>query len=294
MASQFVELKKKIPVVGVGLGYREEIAEPTLASRDKIDFLEVISEHYLDNAPMDMENLERTSEFPILPHGIELSIGNVGDVDVDYLKKLNKFLIKTNALWWSDHLCFTGIDGNRLHDLLPLPHSKEAVQHVVKRIKKVREYVEIPFCLENISAYIQMPGSEMTEAQFVAEVAEQADCGLLLDVNNLYVNSVNHQFDAADYLNQLPMERVIQIHIAGHSKIEGLLIDTHGAKISQPVFDLLSLALSKTDVKAILLERDQLFPKFSQILAELDKIREVAGAKQASLARPLNQNPMAA
>lgn len=139
-----------------------------------------------------------------------------------------------------------------------------------------------------------MPGAEMTEAQFVADVAEQADCGLLLDVNNLYVNSVNHQFDAADYLNQLPMERVIQIHIAGHRKIEGLLIDTHGAKISKPVFDLLALALSKTDVKAILLERDQLFPKFSQILAELDKIRKVAGAKQASLARPLEHNAIAA
>jgi uncharacterized protein len=294
MASQFIELKKKIPVVGVGLGYREEISEPTLASRDKIDFLEVISEHYLDNAPIDMENLERANEFPLLPHGIELSISNVGDLDVDYLKKLNKFLIKTKAPWWSDHLCFTGIDGNRLHDLLPLPHSKEAVQHVVTRIKKVREYIEIPLCLENISSYIQMPGAEMTEAQFVADVAEQADCGLLLDVNNLYVNSVNHQFDAADYLNQLPMERVIQIHIAGHRKIEGLLIDTHGAKISKPVFDLLALALSKTDVKAILLERDQLFPKFSQILAELDKIRKVAGAKQASLARPLEHNAIAA
>lgn len=288
MTNQFHELKKKMPVVGVGLGYREEIADHTIENKDSIDFLEVISDHYLNFGPVEMKDLEKAREFQIIPHGIELSIGNTGEVDVDYLKKLNKFLQSIDAPWWSDHLCFTGVQGNRLHDLLPLPHSKEAVEHVVRRIKKVREYIEIPLLLENISSYLVMPGSEMTEAQFVGEIIEQADCGLLLDVNNLYVNSVNHNFDAMDYLDSLPIERVVQVHVAGHRRVDNLLIDTHGAKISKPVFDLLSEVVSRTEVKAILLERDQLFPRFSSILAELDKIREVAGKKQASLAKPLD------
>lgn len=288
MTNQFHELKKKMPVVGVGLGYREEIADHTIENKDSIDFLEVISDHYLNFGPVEMKDLEKARDFQIIPHGIELSIGNTGEVDVDYLKKLNKFLQSIDAPWWSDHLCFTGVQGNRLHDLLPLPHSKEAVEHVVRRIKKVREYIEIPLLLENISSYLVMPGSEMTEAQFVGEIIEQADCGLLLDVNNLYVNSVNHNFDARDYLDSLPIERVVQVHVAGHRRVDNLLIDTHGAKISKPVFDLLSEVVSRTEVKAILLERDQLFPRFSSILAELDKIREVAGKKQASLAKPLD------
>ncbi|MBX9567308.1 MAG: DUF692 domain-containing protein [Candidatus Obscuribacterales bacterium] len=288
MTNQFHELKKKMPVVGVGLGYREEIADHTIENKDSIDFLEVISDHYLNFGPVEMKDLEKARDFQIIPHGIELSIGNTGEVDVDYLKKLNKFLQSIDAPWWSDHLCFTGVQGNRLHDLLPLPHSKEAVEHVVRRIKKVREYIEIPLLLENISSYLVMPGSEMTEAQFVGEIIEQADCGLLLDVNNLYVNSVNHNFDAMDYLDSLPIERVVQVHVAGHRRVDNLLIDTHGARISKPVFDLLSEVVSRTEVKAILLERDQLFPRFSSILAELDKIREVAGKKQASLAKPLD------
>lgn len=286
MSNQFLEVKKKLPVFGVGLGYRNSIADATLAAKDSIDFLEVISDHYLYFGPNETNDLERALDFPVIPHGIELSIGNTGDLDVEYLKKLNKFLKHINAPWFSDHLCFTGVQDYRLHDLLPLPHTKEAVDHVVKRIKQIREYIEVPFLLENISAYIEMPGNEMTEAQFIAEILEKGDCGLLLDVNNLYVNSSNHHFDPAEYLNQIPMERVVQIHIAGHRKINDLIYDTHGAKVAKPVFDLLSLAVSKTEVKAILLERDQLFPKFSAILEELDKIREVAGAKQASLAKP--------
>ncbi len=283
MRSQFVESKKKLPVLGVGLGYRPEIADETLESREKIDFLEVISENYMKAGVVQRKNLARAEAFPIIPHGVELSIGTTGDIDYDYLKSLKKFLHEIKAPWWSDHLCFTGNDHNRLHDLLPLPFSKEAVTHVANRVKKIQEFMEVPFLLENISSYFVLPGSEMTEAQFIAEVLEEADCGMLLDVNNVYVNSYNMKFDPIAYVDQLPIDRVVQIHIAGHRKVKSIIVDTHGAQIIQPVYDILAHVLQKTDVKAILLERDQLFPKFDNIISELDRIRAVARREQPEL-----------
>lgn len=283
MKSQFVETKKKLPVLGVGLGYRAEITDQTLDNRDKIDFLEVISENYVKGTISQKRNIERADAFQVIPHGVELSIGSLGEIDYEHLKALKKFFHEIKAPWWSDHLCFTGADHNRLHDLLPLPFSREAVDHVVKRVKKIQEFMELPFLLENISTYLRLPGSELTEAQFISEIVEQADCGLLLDVNNVYVNSYNHKFDPFDFVSQLPLERVVQIHIAGHRKVKSIIIDTHGAQIIQPVYDILALVLQKTDVKGILLERDQLFPKFDNILSELDRIRDVARREQPEL-----------
>lgn len=283
MADSFLRLKKHLPVLGVGLGYRTEIAAETLAHRDSIDFLELITEHFLNEGPVEQRSLDEATEFPKVPHGLELSVGNMEDLDLDYLKKVKRLLHKTGAPWWSDHLCFTGVKGNRLHDLLPLPFSKEAVNHVVNRVKKIQEIVELPLLLENVSSYMLAPGGELNEQQFISEVVEKADCGLLLDVNNVYVNSVNHGFDPVEFIQQIPLERVVQIHIAGHKKAGSLIIDSHGAKIAQPVYDLLSLTLDKSSVKAILLERDQLFPRFSSIVAELDKIRRLAAEKQEFL-----------
>ncbi|MBX9689324.1 MAG: DUF692 domain-containing protein [Candidatus Obscuribacterales bacterium] len=276
MTESFQAIKKNLPKLGVGLGFRTEIAEQTLINRDSIDFLEIITEHYLLNGPTESRDLERTLEFQLIPHGIELSIGNVAELDFDYLKKLKQLLKRINAPWWSDHLSFTGVEGNRLHDLLPLPFSREAVDHVVKRIRVIQEFIETPFLLENVSSYMRMPGSEFSEAEFITEVVEQADCGLLLDVNNVYVNAFNHNYDPFDFINQLPLDRVVEIHIAGHKKQGSVIIDTHGARIIQPVYDLLAHTLRKTEARAILLERDQLFPKFAMILSEIEKIKEIA------------------
>jgi len=170
-----------------------------------------------------------------------------------------------------------------MHDLLPMPFSHEAVAHVAKRARAVQEQVGRPFLLENISFYMQMPGHEMTEAQFLGEVLEQADCGLLLDVNNIYVNSVNHGFDPYEFLNQIPLERTVQIHVAGHSHVDDVIIDTHGASVVQPVFALLKYVLERTDVKAVMLERDQNFPAFKEILAELAEIRAIVEATQPGM-----------
>ncbi|HEY9719919.1 MAG TPA: DUF692 domain-containing protein [Trichormus sp.] len=285
MSTEFVQNKRTLPVLGVGLGYRPTIAAQTLQSVADIDFLEVVSDNYIDGNPLRLQELDRAAEFQIIPHGIDLSIGSTDELNYGYLDAVKLLIKRLNAPWWSDHLCFTGAGGLQLHELCPLPYTKEAVKHIVQRVRRVQEFVGVPFLLENITSYMRVPGAEMTEAQFTSEVLEQADCGMLLDVNNVYVNAHNHNFDPFEFIDQLPLDRVVQIHIAGHRKIEPLWVDTHGAKIDDHVYDLLAHVLRKTKVHAILLERDQCFPKFSSIIQELRKIKSVAAEQQPELAR---------
>ncbi len=275
--SNFMDTKKSLPTLGIGLGYRQSLAQKTIESRAEIDFIEVISEHYILLNALKMDELEKAHEFPIIPHGVELSIGSVDTLDLEYLANLKRFLNRIDAPWWSDHLSFTGADHGHLNNLLPLPFTREAVDHVVHRVKAVQEYIERPLLLENITAYMRLPGAEMSEAQFISEIVETADCGVLLDVNNVYVNALNHNFDPFEFVDQLPLERVVQIHIAGHSREQNMIIDNHGAKVCEPVYKLLNHVLKKTDVRAILLERDQHFPRFEFILNEIRHIRAVAG-----------------
>ena len=286
MARDFLDIKKDLPVIGVGLGLRREIAEETFDHASEIDWLEFIPENYMGLGGMAKERLEAArGAFPLVSHGVNLSIGSTDDLKEDYLASLKKLLDHTNAPWWSDHLCFTSIGGAYMHDLLPLPFTKEAVRHIAERIKRVQDYIERPFLLENISFYMDMPGAEMTDAQFMAEIIEKADCGLLLDVNNVYVNSVNHNFDPLDYLKQIPMERTVQMHVAGHKKIGDYIIDTHGAAVIDPVFHLLRWVLQQTTVHGVLLERDQNFPEFSELIQELQTIKAIAAEEQPSLAQ---------
>lgn len=269
----------KLTSLGVGLGLRRELAESTFAHSNEIDFLEITPENYMNIGGRAFSNLEKAlSLFPIISHGVNLSIGSTDDLNKDYLKSLRKLLDEVKAPWWSDHFCFASFGGNYVHDLLPLPFNKEAVKHVSERAKYVQDYIERPFLLENVSFYMPVPGSTMSEAQFMSEIVEAADCGLLFDVNNVYVNSFNHKFDPRDQIDRLPLERVVEIHIAGHKRMDDLIIDTHGSQIIDPVFDVLEYTLAKPtcNPKAILLERDQNFPEFSELLAELSTIRNVA------------------
>ena len=197
------------------------------------------------------------SRFPLVTHGVNLSVGSSDELNNDYLSALADLLNFIDAPWWSDHLCFTSIDGAYMHDLLPLPLSAEAVEHVSKRARQAQAAVGRPLLLENISYYMEMPGSALAETDFICQILAGADCGLLLDVNNVYVNAVNLKFDPYKFIDALPLERVVQIHVAGHSNNGELLIDTHGAPVIEPVFDLLEYVLARTEVKAIMLERDQ-------------------------------------
>jgi hypothetical protein len=230
------------------------------------------------------ERLEKArSVFPLVSHGINLSIGTTDDIDREYIRSIKQLLDSVDSPWWSDHLCFTSQGGVYMHDLLPLPFSKEAVKHVAQRARIVQEMVGRPFLFENISFYMNMPGMEMTDAQFLSEVLEESDCGLLLDVNNIYVNSLNHKFDPYQYVDQIPLERTVQIHVAGHSQKQDVVIDTHGAPVVQPVFELLRYVLQKCEVKAVMIERDQNFPAISELIGELDQIRAIVRETQPQM-----------
>lgn len=294
MVEEFGNVKKSLPVLGVGLGLRRELAESIFAAnrlaKEQVDWLEFIPENYMGVGGAAYERLQQAKqEFPLISHGINLSIGSTDEFDLGYLKTLKSLLDQLNVPWWSDHLCFSGTDAVYLHDLLPLPFSREALDHVVGRIQNVQNFMSRPFLIENISYYMQIPGAEMSEAQFLSEVLEQANCGLLLDVNNVYVNSVNHGFDAAKFLDQLPLERVVQIHVAGHKITEELVVDTHGAPVIEPVYELLRQVVAKTEVKAVLLERDQNFPDFEELLGELSKIRQIVELNGAPRTLPAVQ-----
>lgn len=289
----FLDTKKRLPNLGIGLGLRRELAAETLESKNRIDWLELVPENYMGLGGACRERLESArNEFPLVTHGINLSIGSTDDLNSEYLSKLKKLLDLIDAPWFSDHLCFTSCDGIYMHDLLPLPRSKEAINLIAEKVKRVQEIIGRPFLLENISYYMNVPGSEMNDSQFLAEVLEKADCGLLLDVNNVYVNSLNHNFDPYHYLDQIPLERTVQIHVAGHKQGNEYVIDTHGSAVIEPVFELLQYVLERVEAKGVMLERDQNFPEFEEILAEVDRIRKISDA--ASEVRRSGSAPRAA
>ena len=272
-------------MLGIGLGLRRDLADETFQHSDRIDWVEIAPENFMGIGGSARDLLEKACErFPVVSHGLNLSIGSTDDLNEDYLKELKLLLDSINAPWWSDHLCFTSVEGVYMHDLLPLPFTREAVRHIAERVKRVQDYIERPFLLENISFYMYPPGGDLTEAQFFAEVAEQADCGFLLDVNNIYVNSVNHKYDPRRFIDEIPLDRTVQIHVAGHKKMREVIIDTHGAPVIQPVYELLEYVLSRTVVKGVMLERDQNFPEFDEILTEVDLLRDTAKRAQPALA----------
>jgi uncharacterized protein (UPF0276 family) len=276
MAGSFQNIKSKLPILGVGLGLRRELAQSIFDNQSSIDWLELVPENFMGLGGRAERLLKQAKkQFPLVSHGINLSLGSADELNMEYLSALKSFMDYIDAPWFSDHLCFSSVDGVYMHDLLPLPLNKEVVEHVAQRIRFVQDFIGRPLLIENISFYMQMPGSQMFEAEFLTRILEEADCGLLLDVNNVYVNSINHGFSPQIFLDAIPLERTVQIHVAGHKHIDEHLIDTHGESVIQPVYDLLEYVLSKVSVNAVMLERDQNFPPFSEILEELSAIRKL-------------------
>ena len=279
MNSDFLTIKKTLPKLGVGIGLRRELAEEMFTATDKIDFLEIIPEQYMRKGGEGKELLDRaTSLYTAVSHGVNLSLGSSDPLDEEYLKALKQFVSEIRAPWFSDHICFASLGEVYLHELLPVPFCKEALAHMVARIKRVKEYIEIPFLVENTTYYMKVPGSTMSESQFISELIEQADCGLLLDVNNVYVNSINHGLDPYEFLDQIPIERTVQVHMAGHKERKDIVLDTHGAPIAQPVYDLLQYALTKTIVHGVTIERDQNIPEFEELAGEIAAIKAICAS----------------
>ncbi len=262
-----------------------DLADKIIQNKAQIDWLEFNPENFLGKGGLAREHLQMIStNFRMVSHGVNLSIGGAEEINLDYLKSLKLLLDELNVPWWSDHLCFTTVKNKYVHNFLPLSPSREAVKHLVSRIKRVQDYIERPFLIENIAYYMKMPRAELSEAQFLAEVLEQADCGLLLDVNNLYVNACNLNYETDEFLKNIPLERTVEIHVAGHERLANFILDSHGAAVVEPVYHLLSQVLQTVPVKAVLLERETNLPEFFELLEELEKIRSIWNTRNSNCA----------
>jgi len=260
-----------------GVGLRKPHFDKIMDNHDGVDFLEIITENFMEFGGRPKTVLNNCIEnFPIVVHGVGLSIGSIDPLNKEYLAKLKNVLDIVKPPWFSDHLSYSSNFGVEYHDLLPLPFSKEVIDHVVPRIEQVQDVTKIPFILENPTYYAEMPGKEMSEAEFISEVINKSGCGLLLDVNNVYVNAVNHGYDPYQFIDSIPIDRVLQIHIAGHDDNGSFLIDTHGSYISPEVFDLYKYTLQKTGPIWTLLEWDNNIPTLEQLLQENNYVRQVA------------------
>ncbi len=264
-------------LTGYGLGLRTSHYEAVLAEPHAIDWLEVITENYLVPGGKPLDYLERIrGRFPVVMHGVSLSIGSTDPIDLDYLAAVKALAARIEPHWISDHLCWTGIEGRNLHDLLPLPYTEEALALVVARVGQVQDALGRQILLENVSSYLTFHASEMSEWEFLREVAQRADCAILLDINNIYVSSVNHGFDPLAYLRAMPQDRVRQFHLAGHSDLDGHLIDTHDHPIVQPVWDLYCAAVAHFGAVPTMIERDDNIPELRELVAELQIARDLA------------------
>jgi hypothetical protein len=262
------------PDLGIGVGLRTVHYAHILEKKPEVDFFEVLSENYLDTAGRPLWVLEQVAErYPVVLHGVSMSIGSTDPLDRGYLAKLKSLAARTRALWVSDHLCWTGVAGRNTHDLLPLPYTEEALRHIVERVRTVSDILERPLILENASTYAEFASSRMTEWEFFGRLMEEADCGMLLDVNNVYVSSYNHGFDPEAYIDAIDPSRVAQYHLAGHTNKGTHIVDTHNDHVIDPVWALYRRSIARTDNVATLLEWDADIPEFSVVHAEALKAR---------------------
>lgn len=270
-------MKKKSfrkPALGFGLGLRPEHYDTIVSDKPTVDWFEIITENYLVPGGKPLYYLDKIRErYPLVMHGVSMSIGSTDPLNWDYLKKVKALAYRIKPAWISDHLCWTGIQGKNTHDLLPLPYTDEAIKHVVQRIQQVQDFLGQRILLENVSSYITYAASKMPEWVFLTQVLEQADCLLLLDVNNVYVSSFNHEFNPWTYIAAIPGERVQQIHLAGHLNHGDYIIDTHDHDIIEPVWDLYEKTIRHIGPVSTMIERDDDIPPLPHLLRELNHAR---------------------
>ena len=265
-----------LPALGAGIGYREPFRTELFLDRSSVDFLEIVADHFLDPTPQKEQELELlASHFTLIPHGINLSIGSAEGVDMVYVQKFANLISRIQPPWWSEHIAFTRAGGVDIGHLTPLPFTKESVEILCRNIAQVQRVIDTPFILENISYVVNLPGAEMSEAAFLAEVIERTGCGLLLDVTNLHMNSINFGYDPIEFLESIPMERVVQLHFVGGRWSQDVYVDTHSEPTPAEIWELLDEVVTRAPVKGVLLERDENIPPFAELAAEVAQAREI-------------------
>ncbi len=277
-------MKKNLPKLGVGIGFREPFRADLFLHRDKIDFLEITADHYFDANRKKLAELDLLNEhFPLIPHGLNLSLGSAEGIDEIYLEKFAALVEKTNPPWFSEHLCFTHSGGREIGHLAPVPFTNEALKVFVKNIYHVKKRINTPLILENITYNVRFPSSEMPETEFIRRILEETDCGLLLDVTNLYINSKNFDFDWREFLDELPTERIVQLHFVGSHRHNDRLIDAHGHRTDAEIWEVFREVCRRANIKGAILERDENFPPFAEILDEIATAKQIFNQKSSAV-----------
>lgn len=268
-----------LPQLGLGLGLRSQHFSHILENNPEVDWFEVISENFMDSYGRPRQILKQIAErYPVVMHGVSLSIGSTDPLNMEYLKSLKELANEVQPAWVSDHLCWTGVLTTNSHDLLPLPLNEESLKHVCERINRVQDYLERPLIIENPSTYAAFKNSTIPEWEFLKLMTEKTDCGLLLDVNNVYVSSFNNEFDPVEYIENIPHDKVVQMHLAGHQNCGDYIIDTHDREVTKAVWELFQLTYQKVSDAAILLEWDGNIPAFDVYHSELMKSKQYMDA----------------
>lgn len=278
--------------LGFGLALRVQHYQDVLHGDTAVDWFEIISEDYMAPGGQAMRVLGKLRErYPIVMHGVSMSIASTAPLNIEYLQQIRRLAERVEPCWISDHLCWTGVHGINLHDLLPIPYTQEALEHIASRIHQAQDILGRTLTIENVSTYVRFAHSEMTEWEFLAELTRRTGCWLLLDVNNIYVSGFNHGFDPLAFIAGTPRDRVIQIHLAGHSQRDGYIIDTHDAPVSDAVWALYRAALDRFGPVSTNIERDDNIPPIHEMILELDKARTVAAASKCADARRPETEP---
>ncbi len=271
--------RKELPFLGFGVGLRRPHYGYVLDNRPTMDWFEVISENFMIAGGRPLEVLEQVRErYPIVLHGVSMSLGSTDALNREYLRDLARLTRRFEPAWISDHLCWTGVGGHNLHDLIPLPYTEEALRHVARRIREVQGILERLILIENVSSYMEFTISTLSEWEFLAAVAEEADCGILLDINNIYVSAFNHRFDPLAYIDAIPVNRVAQFHLAGHSDHGTYLLDTHDHPVCDAVWSLYEYAVRRFGEVSTLIEWDDNIPQFEELAATADEARRRCAA----------------
>ena len=269
--------KKEKGKMKVGLGFRPQLKSEIFLHQEEIDFLEITADHYIDATTQKLAELELLKQhFPLIPHGLSLSLGSVEGIDEIYLEKFAGLVENVQPEWFSDHICFTKSGGIDIGHLSPVPFTRESLKVLIRNISHVKKRIKTPLILENITYMFRYPFAEMDEAEFLRILLDETDCGLLLDATNLYINSVNHGYDWRKLLDKLPLERVVQLHFVGGHKHKDYLIDSHSQKTQDEIWEVFREVCSRADVKGAILERDENFPPFGEILEELQTARTLS------------------
>ena len=265
-----------MPFLGFGLGLRPDYYEEILTQKPALDWFEILTENYMVPGGKPLYYLDKIrADYPVVMHGVSLSLGSSDPLDRDYLYQLKNLVTRVEPVWVSDHLCWTGINGINAHDLLPIPYTRQAVTHIVSRIQQIQDFLGRPILIENVSSYLTYKQSEMTEWEFILNIVNQSGCFILLDVNNVYVSSINHEFDPLEYIQAMPRGRVAQIHLAGHSDHGNYIIDTHDAPVIQPVWDLYATTIRHLGKVSTMIERDDNMPPLAELLAEVNQAQRI-------------------